>query len=79
MFNKKLIFALIIFIIAISSVSASDSNSTDDAYSYDGNNLEVEVQNTSDVSLSESSEGRFILMHLQEVMVTVHKQVHIRS
>ena len=58
MFNKKLIFALIIFIIAISSVSASDSNSTDDAYSYDGNNLEVEVQNTSDVSLSESSEGR---------------------
>ena len=36
MFNKKLIFALIIFIIAISSVSASDTNSTDDAYSYDG-------------------------------------------
>ena len=58
MFNKKLIFALIIFIIAISSVSASDSNSTDDAYSYDGNYLEVEVQNTSDVSLSESCEGR---------------------
>ena len=58
MFNKKLIFALIIFIIAISSVSASDSNSTDDMYGYDGNNLEVKVQNTSDVSLSQSSEGK---------------------
>ncbi len=58
MFNKKLIFALIIFIIAISSVSANDSNSTDDMYGYDGNNLEVKVQNTSDVSLSQSSEGK---------------------
>ena len=55
MFNKKFIFALIILIIAISSVSASDFNLTDDAYDYDSKNPETLFQNTSDVSLSESS------------------------
>lgn len=40
MFNKKLIFALIILIMAISSVSASDFNSTDDAYANGDGDLE---------------------------------------
>ena len=32
MVNKKLIFALVLLVMAISSVSAGDLNSTDDVY-----------------------------------------------
>ena len=54
MFNKKLIFALVLLVMAISSVSAGGLNSTDDAYSFTDNGFEAASQNSSSVLMSES-------------------------
>lgn len=55
MFNKKLIFALVLLVMAISSVSAGGLNSTDDAYSFTDNGFEAASQNSSSVLMSESN------------------------
>lgn len=57
MFNKKLIFALIILIMAISSVSASDFNSTDDAYANGDGDLGATSGNISGSLVSNSDGG----------------------
>ncbi len=59
MFNKKLIFTLIIFLMAISSVCASDFNSTGDSYNNSGSNIEAVLENASELSLT-SSEGEIL-------------------
>ena len=54
MVNKKLIFALVLLVMAISSVSAGDLNSTDDVYGHGDNDFEAALQNSSSVLMSES-------------------------